>query len=273
MTNGTTGWARETSPSLELTVLHRVDQPFWPELADEYVLGNLTTWERVPSADTSIVMKGPLPATNEPCFAKQYLNRNRIEPLKDLLRPSRARRAMNGNETARAAGFHAPRALCVVEKRSLGRVVFNALFSEAIENAPPLRSWLTDPALGVAQNTAARRDFLRAFARELGRWHAAGLHHGDLRLGNVLCRREGGGFVFFWIDNERTRRHESIPFQVRVHNLMRINFEPVGISGADRMRAWKAYLETAGVPDHQRKRLLREVVRATMARRKRRGMV
>jgi hypothetical protein len=87
-----------------------------------------------------------------------------------------------------------------------------------------------------------KRSLAGAFGCTVGRMHAGGIFHGDLRLGNVLAREEQDGWRFFFLDNERTKKFRRLPARLRLKNLVQINmFEPWAASNTDRMRFFKEY--------------------------------
>jgi tRNA A-37 threonylcarbamoyl transferase component Bud32 len=250
-----------------LTVEYPADQPFWATLGLEaYTRGTLPGLAPVQSAATAVVQAGRLEPDGEACYLKQFLHRDPMDPLKDLLRASRARRALRNERIATALGFHLPRSLCLLEARRGGRLVYNALVTEAVEHARRARDWIME-----APDRHARRRFLLALAREIGAWHGAGLYHGDLRPGNILAQSSDDGFTFWWLDNERNRRYAVLPPGRRIHNLMQINYEPLPISLTDRLRFWRAYRETARLPDDQAADVLRRVIAKTQRRWRKRG--
>jgi tRNA A-37 threonylcarbamoyl transferase component Bud32 len=73
--------------------------------------------------------------------------------------------------------------------------------------------------------------------------HAAGIFHGDLRLGNVLVQKNEGQWRFFFIDNERTKKFYHLPDSLRLKNLVQVNMFREGISRTDHLRFFKAYLK------------------------------
>jgi len=179
------GWVEAYSDEPGLRIYHRPGDEAWRSTAMAYYRGELEGLEDVASAKTAKVSAGRVDHVGGSCYFKRYLHRDRVDPVKDLFRDSRARRALINEQIATTLGFYLPTSLCLMERRRGGFLTYCALINQAIDGAHILRDWLTDPALGMT-SAAARKDLLISFGHELGRWHAAGLHHGDLRLGNVL---------------------------------------------------------------------------------------
>jgi serine/threonine protein kinase len=94
--------------------------------------------------------------------------------------------------------------------------------------------------------------------------HAKGIFHGDLRLGNILTRREGNRWRFFFLDNERTKKFDSLPFKLRVKNLVQANMVRKGnISYTDRMRFFREYCAENKISKKQSKSLTEKVIEKT----------
>ncbi len=94
------------------------------------------------------------------------------------------------------------------------------------------------------ESLVAKRGLIRAFAETVGRMHARGICHGDLRLGNVLAVADRDRWRFYFIDNERTRKFRSLPARLRLKNLVQVNMFLDGISNTDRLRFFARYLES-----------------------------
>ncbi len=265
------GWTRSEHLGEGLTVYHRPSENYWTAIGAAFYREQLPGLVRVESARTARVYRGSVDAAGCACYFKSYLRRDWSDTVKDAFRASRAMRALMNEQMCGPLGFHLPRSLCLVEKIHGVGLTYCALINEAVEDAPTLRDWLTREDLGLVNDRAGKREMLCAFARELGAWHAAGLHHGDLRLGNVLCRKQEGVYTFYWLDNERNRTFDVLPLRLRVHNLMRINFEPCGVDQTDRLRFWNAYLETAKLRVEDRESALSRTISKTHVRRKKRG--
>lgn len=248
-----------------LHIWHRRDQPVWVDDAVAYWAGRLDGLSEVLSSRFAVVHRG------RECYFKRYVVRGWRDFFKHLVRPSRARRALRGGGALERAGFHAPRPACLVEERVGGAVRASALVTEEVSHAPDLRAWLNRPVLGVATDLRRKRALLRAFAREVGRLHAAGFHHADMRIGNVLCRMKGSDWEFYWLDNEGIRRWRRLPRRLQIHNLMQVNMERAGVTLADRMRFWQEYKAAAGVSPMWSEDTLQAVIRWTRERWRERG--
>ena len=87
--------------------------------------------------------------------------------------------------------------------------------------------------------------FRRLFGREIGRFHAAGFSHGDLRWGNVLIKSpESEQPVFIYLDNDRTKKYRKLPDRLRLKNLVQLRFDVrmVPDPEAEWAAFWRAYL-------------------------------
>lgn len=271
------GWARvmRKAPSEDgrLDIYHRSGEDQWVDLALAYWQGKLNGLSVVKSSRSAIVHKGSLNQDSSMFYAKRFLVRDRSDWIKHMIKMSRAKRALIRGEEIQALGFSSPRALCLIEERRAGFVRESALITEAIHDASNIRDWLNRFELEVVNSIQRKRQLLRAFGHAVGTWHEARLYHGDMRTHNVLCRTSNAGFSFFWLDNERCLKLAWLPMRLRVHNLMQVNMDRRGITLTDRMRFWKAYLETTHIPPNQQKRIIWKVMRKTRKRWKKRGWI
>ena len=243
-----------------ITIHHKPGDARWVDTAVAYWENRLPGLEPVPASKFARVQR------RDGYFFKRYMVRGLHDAMKDWFRPSRARRALDCGEDIESLGFNAPRSVCLIED---GRE--SALVTEAIENAPDFRAWLNKPELGVAASRKKKRVLLRAVAEHIATWHNAGLHHPDLRIGNLLCRQDSGVWRFFWLDNEAITRHGHLPERLRIHNLMQVNMERTGVTLADRMYFWHCYVEKAGIRERDQRRILRGVMDWTQKRWHERG--
>lgn len=211
------------------------------------------------------VLIGPLPGRDGNLVFKHFA----VRGPRYIYKARRAQHTLRHEERIRAAGFATARGLCLVEKRIAGVAVASLVVSEAVENAASVAVLINDHALSPQE----RENLLCAFAAEVGRWHRAGLFHGDMHINNVLCHRENGENRFVWIDNEEGRVYEKVPDEKRVHDLVHINRYPHKLTRAERLRMWRTYLHATGLTPARGSRVLRQVVARSLAYRRRRGWI
>jgi hypothetical protein len=158
--------------------------------------------------------------------------------VKALLRGSRAIRAQRNAEALLHVGIDAPRNV-LFGKLSGGR---EYLYTEEAPGQG-INYWLQ---VALRDNNSEQRLLRRQLLRELGifigRVHATGFIHGDLRPGNVLAALQHGRFRFTLIDNERNVRKNPPPGRMLLHNLMQLNMlRTADLSRADRMRFFSSW--------------------------------
>jgi tRNA A-37 threonylcarbamoyl transferase component Bud32 len=201
----------------------------------------------IPSSDVSHVYKFTASLDDkERCFYfKQYLYRSSLDFIKHLVRPGRARRAFKATLMLGKNGFEAPIVVAMGEHKSSFLDRGNFLVTIEVEGAKQIHQFIPDNLENfTTEQLNDLRELIRTFGRVVGRMHAAGIFHGDLRLGNVLVRREKDGWQIFFIDNERTRRFRRLPARLRLKNLVQANMLISDcITKTDRMRFFKSYLQ------------------------------
>lgn len=203
------------------------------------------SFARVQSSDYTRVFKGTVSfdERNHGLYLKRYLCRSALDFIKHLFRPSRARRAFNASLMLRQNALYAPTVVGLLERRRGPFCTDNSLLTEEVEGGRSMVDVLNDLNRDTSAGALARkRALIRAFAETVGRMHARGIFHGDLRLGNVLAARKGQNWRFFFIDNERTRKFHRLPSRLRLKNLVQVNLFIHGITDTDRLRFFGAYL-------------------------------
>ena len=203
--------------------------------AEQLTQGLLPTgWELVNSSAYARVAYSP----QRQLYYKEFLPRSPAESLKALVRGSRATRARNNGNALLQAGINAP-ANIAWGKLPEGR---EYLF---MQSAPGqgITQWLRVTLVERnGEQLQQRRQLLRALGTFIGRVHATGFIHGDLRPGNVLAVLEQGHFHFTLIDNERNVQKIPPPGKMLLRNLMQLNMLlPSDISRSDRMRFFTAW--------------------------------
>lgn len=177
-------------------------------------------------------------------YYKEFLPRGPLESLKSLVKGSRATRARKHNDALRQAGMDAPQNLAW-GKLSGGR---EYLFSSAVRGHG-VTWWLCeelDDRHGRALQL--RRELLHALGAFVGRMHASGFVHGDLRTSNVLADYRSGSFHFALIDNERNVVKSPAQGRAMMRNLMQLNMlVPADLGSRDRMRffvEWRQQMDS-----------------------------
>lgn len=175
-------------------------------------------------------------------YYKEYLPRSPAERIKAALRGSRATRARRNAEKLALCGFDAP--ANVLWGKLPGGCEY--LYTRAAPGKP-VTDWLHDTRAGDEATPAANRRRLRRQLLEelgvfIGRLHATGFAHGDLRPGNVVAALIDGRFRFTLVDNERLHHARPVPGRKLLRNLMQLNMlPPAQLGRTDRMRFFTAW--------------------------------
>ncbi|MEM9254521.1 MAG: lipopolysaccharide kinase InaA family protein [Pseudomonadota bacterium] len=199
------------------------------ELADDYVPDG---WERVSSSPHTRVAYHATLAL----YYKEFFARSPAENAKARFRGSRAQRATRNAAALLYVGIDAPRTLYSGRLPSGSEYLYSlAAPGESIKH------WLRKTA-DTRDTVFIRRQLLSEFGRFIGRLHATGFVHGDLRPGNVLAEHRGSGFHFTLLDNERNQQLHPPPGRALLKNLMQLNMLPTSVlSKSDRLRFFKAW--------------------------------
>jgi tRNA A-37 threonylcarbamoyl transferase component Bud32 len=165
-------------------------------------------------------------------------------------------------------GFDTPEVVAVGECRSGFFHTKSFLATFAVEDSKTIYEFILENSRILdKEHLRSWRQLIRAFGRTVGRMHAKGIFHGDLRLGNVLARREESFWRFFFLDNERTKKFDRLPFELRVKNLVQVNMVRKGnLSNTDRMRFFREYCAENKISKRQSKELAEKVVERTNRR-------
>jgi hypothetical protein len=171
-------------------------------------------------------------------YYKEFLPRSPIESLKALVRGSRAERARKNGAALLHAGIDAP-VNVFWGKLPGGRQYLYTAAAPGQGITQWLRNTLTERS---GEQLRRRRQLLAALGTFIGRVHATGFIHGDLRPGNVLVCLQHETFHFTLIDNESNVQKVPPPGKMLLRNLMQLNMLlPSDISRTDRMRFFCAW--------------------------------
>lgn len=196
-------------------------------------------------------------------YYKQYLCRSAWDFIKDFVRANRAERAFKAAEMLGKNGFDAPAIIAMGKYKGGLFHTKSFLITEEIKEAKQIYQIISDSKLGIQD----KRELIRAFGQTIGKMHAKGIFHGDLRLGNILTQQDKGRWMFFFLDNERTRKFNHLPARLRLKNLVQINmFQTATISNTDRMRFFKEYWAQNKGSNIERTTLIKKVLKKTSHR-------
>jgi tRNA A-37 threonylcarbamoyl transferase component Bud32 len=202
---------------------------------------------------------------NEEYIKKEYLHRGFFDLIKDFIRGPRASRSLEGDMLLKKKGFNAPRSLMTGKKGKISFIIYNR-----IQNAEDLQSII----IGCFKRPFDKHDLdlKRALATEagrvVGRMHALGISHGDLRLGNIMVEFDQENRLKFWfLDNERTLLYTRLPEKKRIKNLVQINIIPGNsVSSSDRLRFYIHYLKEVPELAGRKKELAKKIAQITAGR-------
>lgn len=171
-------------------------------------------------------------------YYKEFRQRSPAEGLKALVRGSRATRARNNGDALLLAGISAPVNI-LWGKLPDGREYLFTAMAPGHDITWWLRQTLVERA---GEQRLLRRQFMHELGTFIGRVHATGFIHGDLRPGNVLAALQQSRFRFTLIDNERNTLRKPPPGKMLLRNLMQLNMmSPVDLNHTDRMRFFRAW--------------------------------
>jgi serine/threonine protein kinase len=194
---------------------------------------------------------------------KHYFNRDILDIFKAFIFSSRAEKAFNAGQMLTQNGFLVPPAVACGRK---------LLITLEVKDSTPLYQLLgTLPP-------PEKKKMLEQFGKTVGQMHDKGIFHGDLRLGNILvksppCHSEPEGahtrhferseaesrnppsgvlsgaeeskddnFAFYFLDNERTKKFNTLPMRLRVKNLVQANMHRGDVDENDRKTFFDAYI-------------------------------
>ncbi len=139
---------------------------------------------------------------------KRYNFKKPLNLLKDFFRPTKARRAFQLGYHLELVNVRTPAVIAVAEHRPLGLALRSYLIMEKVENATELTDAAhDDPRLA------------KRLAKLIGRMHAEGFVHRDLKASNVLV--DGAGEPWL-IDLDGLRFSGAVPVRIAVSNLKRL---------------------------------------------------
>lgn len=169
-----------------------------------------------------------------------------------------------------ANGLHSPEVVAVLEKRTGLAETRNILVTKELAGKRPLTEFF-----GADWPQAGRHALVKELGKAIGRMHAAGIIHGDLRAGNIFAGMDASGWHFSFIDNERTQKYTVLAGRYRIKNLVQLNLLSGHLSLSDRLRFFSAYAKMLDLDRMASRKIAVAIAKKTMERirdRVRRGL-
>ncbi|BBM83795.1 lipopolysaccharide kinase InaA family protein [Candidatus Uabimicrobium amorphum] len=168
-------------------------------------------------------------------YYKVFLQRKWSENLKEKLRGSRAHRSLNGHQVLLEHGFSAPKVLLLGKKKD-----YNFILMESYDHAIELEKCLLEI---YTWDEEKRQRFLQELGTTIGKLHASGIFHGDLRWRNILIDFANDQTDIAFIDNERTTLYKNLPKRKRIKNLVQLYLiAPGKVEVKEQKIFWEYYL-------------------------------
>lgn len=202
-------------------------------------------WVKLPSSNNSRVYR--FCVKGKWYIFKEYLMRDAFDYIKHLFVGSRAYKAWKSGEYLISKGFHTPILVAFGEKKRAFILLRSFLITELVPETAGLYDYAknTFKSPFTTDMIKIKRSILRSFGEFIGRLHARGIVHGDIRLNNILIQQSENENIFYLLDNERNKFFvRKIPGRLRLKNLVQLNMiiQPE-ITFTDRLRFFSAYLD------------------------------
>ena len=201
-------------------------------------------------------------------YFKRYVCRSTWDFIKHLVRPSRAKRAFKATLMLEKNGLEAPVVVAMGECKFSFFEREDFLATLEAEETKQIYQFIPESAEDLTkEHLRDKRDLIRALGRTVGRMHARGIFHGDLKVVNVLARQEKSGWRFFFIDNERTKKFYRLPTWLRLKNLVQLNmYRTDALTDTDSMRFFKSYLQENPLVARKRNEWVKKIITKTNRR-------
>jgi serine/threonine protein kinase len=182
-------------------------------------------------------------------YIKRYNYQNRLYALKNLFRPSRAKRVWKVAQKLIACNIPTPLPISFLEKKK-GRLLIKSFFiAQKIDGALDLNAAFQQLQIqGSPHDMMLKKSFIYQIAHLVRSLHDCGICHRDLKASNILVQRiSQQADKLYLVDLDSARIHKGIPIKGRIRDLTRLNaslFSTTGISTTDRLRFLHNYLRT-----------------------------
>ncbi len=137
---------------------------------------------------------------------------------------SPALRALKGAAILEAASIPHPRPLAASQSVARGAICASYLICEMLHDGDTLSRFALGPGGSRGRDARRRRRILDTVAREVRRFHDAGIYTRDLQETNVMVAdAPDGGFRVWFLDLEDFRRVRTMRWSHRMRNLVHLD--------------------------------------------------
>jgi Lipopolysaccharide kinase (Kdo/WaaP) family len=265
-----TAWCRGDLP--ERLVRRIAVQP------DDFIVQNAGRPVKISRESLIVVADLALGESTVPAAFKRYAPRTWWKAVAALFRPSRAFAACRRAQALAAHGIPTALPLAAIQPRGFRSPGVSFLATQWIEGAENLHlyGWrLAELPPAVRRRSAVA--CAESLGHLLGRMHAAGIDHRDLKAPNLLAVERNGDVTTFVVDLDGVRLTKALDFRRRVANLARLAVGLEAHPWVGRtlvLRFFRAYLAESSAGSIGGKRLWRAIARESagiIRRKKQRG--
>ena len=187
-------------------------------------------------------------------YIKRYNYQSRLYVLKNLFRPSRAKRVWKASQKLVSCNIPTPLPVAFLEQKKGGLLIKSFFISQKIEGALDLHAAFqqlqTDRSV---QETKQKKSLIHQVAYMIRSLHDCGICHRDLKASNILVQElSKQAKKLYLVDLDSARTQKVRKENGRIRDLARLNsslFYTTGISTTDRLRFLHNYLGTTCARD------------------------
>jgi len=233
----------------------------------------MSTRQTVKAGRSALLVQADLPVGNQMLSVayKRIRRHGWLKKLTGILRRNRTLRSWRLGHEFLNRGIATARPLAVIIPRRSASIPESFLVTQWIDGGLNLTDFCRQiEELPPPQQVMLLRAAASRLGNLLGRMHAVGITHRDLKPGNMLLVPRGGDVTAYVIDLDGANIRGRIPSRLRLRNLSRLVLgleSTSSIGWATRLRFLIAYRRAVGDTRQNWKSAWRELERLTIRRR------
>lgn len=196
---------------------------------------------------------------------KRARRRGWLHRLKERFRRPRALRSWNRGREFLRSGIATAKPVCIVVPRGFWNRGDCYVATEWIAGGRKLDQYIHQAATLPGDR---KRRMLRTLAETLGhtigRLHAAGFSHRDLKEENIIVQTNGDAVSVYVIDLDGAAKYRRVPWKRRIRDLSRMFISVLALQEASRtdyLRFLRVYFQVTGEPASSRRSAWRQIQR------------